>query len=112
MVDIATFKTLAMSFPETVELPHFEKTSFRINSKIFATLDMANQIACLKLTEIEQSVFCAIDTTMIYPVNNKWGKQGWTFIDLKKVKKTILKDALSKAYLAVTPSKITTKKII
>jgi len=105
MVDIETFKTLALSFPETVEVPHFEKTSFRTNKKIFATLDTARQIACLKLTEIDQSVFCAIDSTIIYPVNNKWGKQGWTFIELKKVKKNILKEALSKAFTIVAPLK-------
>ena len=46
---------------------------------------------------MEQSVF-AYDPTVIYPVPNAWGKQGWTYIDLKKVKKTVLKDALKAAY--------------
>ncbi|MEO5890507.1 MAG: MmcQ/YjbR family DNA-binding protein [Ferruginibacter sp.] len=99
MVNIETFKNLALSFPEAVEKPHFEKTSFRIEKgKIYATLDTASAIACLKLTEIDQSIFCAIDAAIIYPVDNKWGKQGWTLIELKKVKKTILKDALAKSY--------------
>ena len=98
MVDIDTFKQLAASFPGSVESPHFEKISFRINQKIFATLDITNQRACLKLTETDQSVFCSIDSAIIYPVPNKWGKQGWTLIELKKVRKNLLKDALSKAY--------------
>ncbi len=110
MVDIISFKNMALSFPETVELPHFEKASFRVKNKIFATLDIANQKACLKLSEIDQSVFCAIDAAVIYPVNNKWGKQGWTFVELKKVKKPLLKDALSKAYVEVASSKIKAKK--
>jgi len=108
MVDIATFRDLAMSFPETKELPHFEKSSFRINNKIFATLDSSHQRACLKLNQVDQSVFCLIDPTIIYPVNNKWGKQGWTNVELNKVKKNLLKDALSKAYKAVALAK--TKK--
>ena len=110
MVDIVTFKSLAMSFPETEELPHFEKTSFRINNKIFATLDSSHQKACLKLAEVDQSVFCLIDPTIIYPVNNKWGKQGWTFVELNKVKKNLLKDVLSKAYSAVALTNKKTKK--
>lgn len=98
MVDIETFKTLAMAFAETKEFPHFEKPSFRINNKIFVTLDISNERICLKLTSKDQSVFCLIDKTVIYKVNNKWGNQGWTFVELKKVKKHLLKDVLSKAY--------------
>ena len=39
MVSIDTFRKLALSFDEAVEQPHFEKPSFRVNKKIFATLD-------------------------------------------------------------------------
>ena len=109
MVDIASFKSMALSFPETVELPHFEKASFRVKNKIFATLDIANQKACLKFSEIDQSVFCCIDTAIIYPVANKWGKQGWTLVELKKVKKPLLKNALSKAYVEVASTKTKAK---
>ncbi|MEJ7587502.1 MAG: MmcQ/YjbR family DNA-binding protein [Ferruginibacter sp.] len=53
---------MALSYPETVEMPHFEKLSYRIKKgKIFATLDASGQIACLKLTEIDQSIFSGID---------------------------------------------------
>ncbi len=107
MVNEQTFRILARSFPDTKELPHFEKTSFRHNDKIFVTLDIPHQRVCLKLTPLDQSVFCLVDATIIYPVNNKWGKQGWTFVELKKVNKNLLKDALSKAYLGVaTKNKI------
>lgn len=98
MVDIETFRQLALSFPETLELPHFEKTSFRVNKKIFATLDAKNNLACLILTEIDQSVFSAFDKSVIYPVPNKWGKRGATFVELKLVRKSMLKDVLQQAY--------------
>lgn len=98
MVDIETFRKLALSFPDTIELPHFEKASFRFKKKIFVTISVADKRACLKFSAIDQSVFCAFDKTIIYPVPNKWGKQGWTFVELKKVRKDILKDALTVAY--------------
>ena len=89
MVDTESFKTIALSFPGTIEAPHFEKTAFRSKRRIFATLDLTLQRAVLKLTVIDQSVFSAIDPSIIYPVNNKWGKQGWTCVELKKVRKPI-----------------------
>jgi predicted DNA-binding protein (MmcQ/YjbR family) len=105
MVDIKTFKQMALAFPGAEEQPHFEKTSFRVKKKIFATLTSENHIACVKLSEIDQSVFCAFDKTIIYPVGNKWGKQGWTLIDLKKVRKDMLKDILTTAYTHVGAKK-------
>src|SRR5258705_10120361 len=83
MVTIETFRQLALSFPGAIELPHFEKTSFRVNKKIFATLDIKNTRACLILSETDQSVFSAYDKSVIYPVPNKWGTKGATFVELK-----------------------------
>jgi hypothetical protein len=98
MVNINTFKQLALSFPGVEEQPHFEKTSFRVKKKIFATHAADSHIVCVKLSEIDQSVFCAFDKTVIYPVDNKWGKQGWTLIELKKVRQRMLVDILTTAY--------------
>lgn len=98
MVDIETFRKMALSFPEAIELPHFEKTSFRVNKKIFATLDIKNALACLMLTEQDQYVFSATDRAVIYPVPNKWGLKGATFVELKLVKKIILKNSMKLAY--------------
>ena len=66
---------------------HFEKISFRVKKKIFATLSAQLSIACVKLSLVDQSVFCSIDQSIIYPVPNKWGLQGWTNINLAKIKK-------------------------
>lgn len=109
MISTTTARKIALSFDESVELPHFEKTSFRVNKKIFATLDLKNKRACIKLSEIDQSVFSAFDNTIIYPVPNKWGKQGWTFIELKKVKKEVFKDALTVSYCTVAPKRLADK---
>jgi predicted DNA-binding protein (MmcQ/YjbR family) len=98
MVDVKTFKQLALALPGAEEQPHFEKTSFRVKKKIFATHAADSHIICVKLSEIDQSVFCAFDKTIIYPVDNKWGKQGWTLVDLKKIRKEMLVDVLTTAY--------------
>ena len=105
MVAIEAFRKLALSFENVTEEPHFEKTSFRINKKIFATLDLKNERAVLKLNEIDQSVFCASGELDFYPIPNKWGKQGWTIVELSKARTAMLADALSRSYQNVAVKK-------
>ena len=105
MASLDTLRKLVLSFPETTEELHFEKTSFRVKKKIFATYDNKNNRTCIKLSEIDQDVFSASDKTMIFPVDNKWGKQGWTIIEMSKVHKDLFVDALTTAYCEVAPPK-------
>lgn len=106
MKQIDFVRRFSLSLPETTEEPHFEKTSFRVKKKIFATYDEKHNRACLKFSEIDQDVFSTIDNSVIYPVPNKWGKQGWTFIQLDKLDNDFLKDALTTAYCGVAPKKL------
>ena len=76
MLSTKNFKLLAFSFDESVEQSHFQKTSFRVNKKIFATLDLTKKIVAVKLSEIDQSVYCEIDKTMIHPATGERGKKG------------------------------------
>jgi hypothetical protein len=102
MIAIDVFRSIALSFPGATESPHFKKTSFRINGKIFATLDAQQKIAVVKLTSIDQSAFCAFDTAVIHPVAGAWGRRGWTHIDLTAARKSTLADALSSAVATIT----------
>lgn len=105
MVSLETFRTLALAFSETTEEPHFEKISFRIKKKIFATIDQKNNLGVLKFNEIDQSVFCASSEKIFYEVPNKWGKQGWTIVELSRVKPEMFEDALIRSYENVLPNK-------
>jgi predicted DNA-binding protein (MmcQ/YjbR family) len=106
MVSLDSVRKLALSFPEAEEMPHFEKASFRIKKKIFATLDVKKNRSVLKLSAVDQSVFCGFDASIIYPVKGAWGKQGWTIIELKKVPKKLFQDALITSYCEVAPEKL------
>ena len=103
-------RQMALSFAGVVELSHFNRASFRINKRIFATLDEKASIAVLMFSPLEQSVFCAFDTTIIYPVPGGWGRLGATIFELHKIKKAMLKDALTVAYNE-TVNKTTKKKL-
>ena len=106
MITIDNLRKIALSFPEVTEEPHFEKTSFRVKKKVFATFDDKNKRTCIKLSDIDQDVFSSSDNNTIYPVDNKWGKQGWTLIEMNKVHKDLFSDALTTAYCAVAPKKL------
>ena len=109
MVSIETVRQIALSFPETDEHPHFERMAFRVKKKIFATILEKNQTLNVKLSLIDQSVFSRIDEEVIYPVPGGWGKHGMTTIELKKIRKSIVKDALTSAYCNVAPNNLAEK---
>jgi hypothetical protein len=106
MVTIEEARKLALSFPETDERPHFDKKAFRVKKKIFATLDKKARRMMVKLSPTDQSVFCSYNSEVIYPVPGGWGRQGATFVELRKVRKTMFKDALTTAYCTVAPPKL------
>jgi hypothetical protein len=109
MVTIEQAKKVALALPETEEKPHFHLTSFRVKNKIFATIHADKNYVMVKLTPIDQSVFCSYDKEVIFPVPGGWGKKGATFINLKKVKKSMLIDALTTAWKTTAPAKLAEK---
>lgn len=106
MVRNETIRKLALSFPETDEHPHFHLRAFRVKKKIFATLDEEKNRLMVKLNLTDQSVFCSYDPVIIYPVPGGWGRQGSTYIELNKIKKAILKDAITTAFCNTAPAKL------
>jgi predicted DNA-binding protein (MmcQ/YjbR family) len=109
MVSLATVRKLALSFPDTEEQPHFHLASFRVKKKIFATLWEKENRAMLKLSLLDQSVFCTYHD-VFSPVPGGWGAKGATFVDLAKVRADMFKDALQAAYTLAVTKKTSPKK--
>jgi hypothetical protein len=105
MITIEQARKAALSLPETEEKPHFHLTSFRVKNKIFATIHADKNFMMVKLLSVDQSVFCSYNKEVIFPVPGGWGRQGATFINLKKVKKTMFLDALTTAWKTTAPAK-------
>lgn len=101
-----TIRQIALSFPETDEKPHFEKPSFRVKGKIFVVHNQAMNRISVKLSEVEQSIFCAFDQAMIYKVPNKWGNQGWTLVELEKAPVELLEAIIMESYCENAPVKL------
>lgn len=101
-----TVRVISLSFPETDEAPHMAVTCFRVKKKIFATLNAPENRACLRFSDIDQDVFCSFAESPFYPVPNKWGKYGWTLVDLARADEEMLRDALTVAYCEVAPKRL------
>ena len=106
MKQIDFLRTFSLSLPEVREEPHFDKTSFRVKKKIFVTYDGTHNRACFKFSESDQDLFSLIDCSVIYPVPNKWGRQGWTIMEMDRLENQILQDAAISAYIEVAPKKL------
>jgi hypothetical protein len=109
MINVEAARKLALSFPEVEEQDHWGKPSYRVKKKIFATVWLKEKKVVLKLSAIDQSVFCDFKGGVFYPVAGAWGKQGWTMVDLTKVRKDMFKDAMELSFKTVAPKAIVKK---
>src|SRR6267378_3565786 len=105
MITGELFAQMALSFPGTGQVPHFERAGFKVTGKrMFATYLQKDNTANIFLTSAEQAVFCQIESA-IYPVPNKWGEKGATTFELNNVPQHIIMEALLSAYNEVMKSK-------
>jgi hypothetical protein len=105
MITAAAFSAMALSFPGTEQVAHFDRIGFKVTGKrMFATYLERDNSANVFLTLEGQQLFCTMGED-IYPVPNKWGEKGATTIDLDRVPKNIVMEALLSAYNEVIRGK-------
>ncbi len=103
LISVSLIKSIALSFPETDQHPHFDLVSYRVNKKIFITVNEPQKRCTLKFDKEFQDIFTSVSKGAIYPVPNAWGRSGWTTVELEKIKPEILKDAMLIAWRCVAP---------
>jgi hypothetical protein len=99
-------QTFALGFPKTDLAPHHKVIAIRVKKKIFMTCNAPENRACLRFTESDQHAFCAFKDSPFYPVPNKWGKFGWTLVNLLTADEEMLHDAITTAYCTVAPPEL------
>ena len=109
MITLSEARELALALPDVEEKSHFNQPDFRVKGKIFAVLHPERNEMMVKLSIIDQSVFCSIDKNVIYPVPGGWGRKGATLINLRKVRRSICVDALTTAWKTTAPPKMVAK---
>lgn len=102
MVKAQDLRRMALAFEGTTEAPHFERTAFKA-ARIFATLAADGKTANLKFAPDEQELKCLTAPDAFSPVDNAWGRQGWTTARLAALSAAELKNALAIAWRHAQP---------
>ncbi|HLA95628.1 MAG TPA: MmcQ/YjbR family DNA-binding protein [Pyrinomonadaceae bacterium] len=76
------FRSLALSFPETIESSHMDHPDFRVGGKIFATLGPDLDWGMAKLNAEQQAWFLTNEPDTFKPAAGAWGVGGATIITL------------------------------
>jgi hypothetical protein len=107
-VTAATFRRLALSYPDTIEGSHMGHADFRTVGNIFATLPKEGH-AMVKLHPEHQHEFMSAEPDAFTPANGAWGRQGCTMVSLTLVKKDTLERAVRAAWQTAS-TKLSSKK--
>jgi len=54
-------------------------------------------LGCVKLSLESQNQFIEINKA-VYPVPNRWGKKGWTYLNLLTIPESLLAEIIQTAY--------------
>jgi hypothetical protein len=97
MATAKDLRRIALSLQGTTEAPHFDRTAFKV-ARTYATLAPDGRSANFKFTPDEQALKCTVAADAFSPIQNAWGKQGWTSADLAKLSVAELRHALQTAW--------------
>jgi hypothetical protein len=104
MADAEMLRSLALSLEGTSQAPHFDRVAFKVK-RIYVTLAADGLTANFKFTPDEQQIKCEMLPDAFSPVQNAWGRQGWTTAILSNLEEADLRDALETAWRHALPGK-------
>lgn len=97
MATAADLRRIALSLEGTTEAPHFERTAFKV-ARIYATVPPDGNTANFNFTPDQQALKCTALAEAFTPIDNAWGRQGWTVASLAKLTEADLRSALETAW--------------
>lgn len=107
----AQFRRIALSFAGAEEKSHVNHPDFRVNGKIFATLEYPDkQHGMVKLPPEHQHEFTHSEPEAFSCVNGAWGRQGATSVLLTLASEASVKRALEIAWRNVGAKPAAKKK--
>ena len=99
-------RKFALSFPETHEEPHFERTSFRVGKKIFATMTPDGREAMVKLPSPDDVEGLLASHPDVFFSYGTWTtKNGALGVRLAKVETALLKPLVAGAWRGIAPKR-------
>ncbi len=97
MANSEIFTAIAMALPGTTSAPHFNRTAFKVR-RIYATLAGDGISANIKFSPDEQELKCMVAPDLFHAIDNGWGRQGWTTLQLEPAGEDDIAMALAMAH--------------
>ena len=101
---IAEVRRLALALPEATEAPHFDRTSFRVRDKIFATVDPDGSGMNIFVDDEQREIVTKVDPQAYE--TRMWGKSGYLHVHLAKAKARDVETLLRSAWERKAPKKL------
>jgi hypothetical protein len=99
-------RKLAMALPAVEEKSHFGKPDFRVRGKIFAGLSQDGKQGTLKLPPEVQAMVLDAKPKAFSPAAGAWGRSGWTYVQLSRVRLAELEALLVTSWRLVAPRRL------
>lgn len=105
-------RTLALSFPGAHEEPHFERASFRVGKKIFATLTRDGREAMIKLPVAEDAEELIASRGELFFSYGRWtARLGALGVHLARAKRAEIEPLLEAAWRSLAPKRAAAGKV-
>lgn len=99
-------RKLALSLPEAHEAPHFERTSFRVGKKIFATMTGDGREAMVKLASLDDVEDLLASQPAVFFSYGTWTtRNGALGVRLAKVTPTMMRQLVTGAWKSIAPKR-------
>lgn len=100
------FRRIALGLAGAVEGAHMGHPDFRVNGRIFATLQTSDR-GMVSLTPEQQAQFVADHPAAFAPESGAWGRQGCTRVHLPHADFEVVGEAMTLAWqkVAASPAK-------
>ena len=102
MITSSQVRGLALALPEATEAPHFDRASFRVRGKIFATIAADGESGMLKLDLEQHEALLKADPDAFFSFGG-WSRSGATGVHFARVGKALFRDLLQQAFRNVAP---------
>ena len=92
------FRRIALALDGAIEKAHMGHPDFRVNGRIFATLDAKEEWGVVMLTAEEQREFRRSAKDVFVPAPGAWGRQGSTRVRLAGAEEAAVRSAVIVAW--------------
>jgi hypothetical protein len=105
MITVEEVRSYALSLPQSREVEHWGKPSFRINNKVYAVLQEDGVTLTVKTVGEDKMIYTTMDPAT-FQIPETFSKLNYMHINLTKVDVQELQGLLLKAWSSVVPKKI------